>query len=87
VVRHGPSRCLGAKEAWASSGCSVLTLYVSDDLGLDRSSSGEPSRVFLVVKEVSSGGYRMGPECPTPPEAVGSFVFLCHALNMTLLEK
>ena len=41
TVRRGPSRCLGAKEAWASFGCSVLTLYVSDSVGLDRPPLGE----------------------------------------------
>ena len=29
----------------------------------------------------------MGPEAPEPPEAVGSFVFLCHAPDMTLSEE
>jgi hypothetical protein len=28
--------CLGAEEAWASSGYSILTLCVSDGVGLDR---------------------------------------------------
>jgi hypothetical protein len=40
-VRHGPSRCLGVEEAWASSGCSVLTLCVSGGVGLDRPPPGE----------------------------------------------
>jgi hypothetical protein len=54
VVRRGPSRCLGAEEAWASSDCSILTLCVSDSVGLDRPPRVRPSRVFLVAKEVSS---------------------------------
>ena len=29
----------------------------------------------------------MGPEAPEPPEAMGSFVFLCHAPDVTLLEE
>ena len=41
VVRHGPSRCLGAKDPWASSGCSVLRLCVSKGVGLDWPSPSE----------------------------------------------
>jgi hypothetical protein len=41
AVRRGPSRCLEAEEAWASSGCSVLTLYMSNGVGLDRPPLGE----------------------------------------------
>jgi hypothetical protein len=41
VVRRGPLRCLGAEEAWASFDCSVLTLCMSDGVGLDRPPSGE----------------------------------------------
>jgi hypothetical protein len=40
-MRCGPSRCLGAEEAWISSGCSVLTLCVLDGVSLDRPPSGE----------------------------------------------
>jgi hypothetical protein len=29
----------------------------------------------------------VGPEAPEPPEAVESFVFLCHALDVTLSKK
>jgi hypothetical protein len=32
---------LGAEEAWTSSGCSVLTLYMSDNVDLDWPSPGE----------------------------------------------
>jgi hypothetical protein len=41
VLCHGPLRCLGAKEDWASSGCSILTLCVSDDVSLDQPPLGE----------------------------------------------
>jgi hypothetical protein len=55
-VRHGPSRCLRAEEAWASSGCFVLTLCVLEGVGLDRPPQVRRFGVFLVVKEVSSMG-------------------------------
>jgi hypothetical protein len=29
----------------------------------------------------------MGPKGPEPPEAVESFVFLCHIPDMTMLEE
>jgi len=29
----------------------------------------------------------VGPEAREPSEATGSFVFLCHALDVTLLEE
>jgi len=41
MVCHGPSRCLGAKEAGASSGCSVLTLGVLEVVIFDRPPLGE----------------------------------------------
>ena len=41
AARHGSSRCLGAEEAWALSGCSVLILCVLGGVGLDRPPSGE----------------------------------------------
>ena len=41
VVRCGPLRCLGAKEAWVSSGYSVLTLCVLGGVSLDRPPPGE----------------------------------------------
>jgi hypothetical protein len=56
AVRHGPSRCLRAEEAWASSGCFVLTLCVLEGVGLDRPPQVRRFGVFLVVKEVSSMG-------------------------------
>ena len=46
-----------------------------------------PSRVFLVAKEVGSKGRHVGLEAPEPPEAMGSFVFLCHAPDVTLSEE
>jgi hypothetical protein len=45
-----------------------------------------PSIVFLVAKAVSSGGWHASSKAPEPPEAAGSFVFLCHAPDVTLLE-
>jgi hypothetical protein len=47
VVRHGPSRCLEAKEAWASSNYSILTLCVSNGVGLDQPPPGETSCSLL----------------------------------------
>ena len=29
----------------------------------------------------------MGPEAPEPPEVAGSFIFLCHALDVTMSEE
>jgi hypothetical protein len=68
VVHHGPSRCLRAKEAWASSGCSVLTLYVSDSVSLDWPPSGETFLSLLA----GEGGQLQGQTCgPGSPEALG----------------
>ena len=75
-MRHGPSRCIGAEEAYASSDCSVLTLYVSDGVILDWPPQDVPSRVFFVVKEVGSRGRRVGPEAPEPLEAKGKLCIL-----------
>ena len=44
------------KKPWASFDCSVLTLYVSSCVGLDRPPVGGPFGVFLVAKTVSSRG-------------------------------
>ena len=41
MVRRGPLRCLGAKEALALSDCSILTLYVLEGVGLDWPPLGE----------------------------------------------
>ena len=46
-----------------------------------------PSGVFLVTKEVRSRGWRAGPEAHESPRAMGSFVFLCHAPDVTLLRS
>jgi hypothetical protein len=59
VVWHGPSRCLGAEEAWASSSWSVLTLCVSNDVSISAWTGlpwVRPSGAFLVVKDVGSRG-------------------------------
>jgi hypothetical protein len=87
VVRHGPSRCLGTEEAWASSSCSVLTLCVSDGVGLDQPPSGETFWSLLGGKGGQLWRLMHGPGSPRAPEALESFVFLCHAPGMTLSEK
>jgi hypothetical protein len=55
-MRCGPWRCRGAKEALGLFDCSILTLYMSGYVGLDRPPPGGPSGVFLAVKEVDSRG-------------------------------
>jgi len=44
------------KKPWASSRCSVLTLYMLGCVGLDLPPLGGPSGVFLVMNEVGSRG-------------------------------
>jgi hypothetical protein len=44
------------KKPWASSDCSVMTLYMSSCVDLDRPPPGGPSRVFLAVKKVNFRG-------------------------------
>ena len=53
-VNHGS--VVEPKKPWASSGCSVLTLYVSGYVALDRPPLGGPSGVFLAVKEIGFKG-------------------------------
>jgi hypothetical protein len=60
---------------------------VLDGIGLDRPPLGETFWSLLGAKDVGTRGWRTGPEALEPPEAMGSFVFLCHALNMTLSEE
>jgi hypothetical protein len=43
------------KRPWASFGCSILILYMSGYVSLDRPPLGGPSGVFLVAKEVAPG--------------------------------
>ena len=74
------------KKPWASSGYSVLTLYVSGGVSLDRP---PPSETFWRLLGGEGGrlqGLTCGPESPRAPVAVGSFVFLCHAPDLTMLE-
>ena len=40
-----------------------------------------------MAKEVGSKDRHGGPEAPESSEAVGSFVFLCRALDVTLSEE
>jgi hypothetical protein len=70
VVRCGPSRCLGAKEAWASSSYSVLTLCVSDGVGLDWPPPGETFWSLLGGEEGQLRGLTRGLGSPRAP--VGS---------------
>jgi hypothetical protein len=74
AVHRGPSRCLGAKEAWASSGYSVLTLYVSDGVGLDRPPLGETLWSLLGGEAVRLQGLTFGPRSP---KASGGHWKLC----------
>ena len=86
-MRRGPSRCLGAEEAWASSSCPVLTLCVSDGVGLDWLPLGETFWSLLGGEGGRLQGLTHGPKALEAREAMGSFVFLCHALDMTLSEE
>jgi hypothetical protein len=73
-MRHGPSRCLGAEEAWASSDCSVLTLCVSGGVGLDRPPPGETFWSLLG----GEGGRLRGLTCGArSPRALGGRGKLC----------
>ena len=47
---------LESKKRWALSGYSILTLYMSGYVGLDRPPLGGPSGVIVVVKEVGFRG-------------------------------
>jgi hypothetical protein len=68
VEHRGPSRCLGAEEAWVSSGCSVLALCVSGFVGLDRPPSGETFWSLLGYEGAQLQGLTRGPESPRAPE-------------------
>ena len=75
AARHGSSRCLGAEEAWALSGCSILTLFVSEGVGLDRPPAGEAFWSLLGGKEGWLRGLTRGLESPQRPrEALSSYV-------------
>ena len=69
-VDHGG--VMEPKKPWVLFGCSVLTLYMSGCVSLDQPTIDGPSRVFLVVKEVSSRGYHVGLGATQPLEAMGS---------------
>ena len=87
ALRHGPSRCLGAEEAWASSSCPVLTLCVSDGVGLDWLPLGETFWSLLGGEGGRLQGLTHGPKALEAREAMGSFVFLCHAPDVTLSKE
>jgi hypothetical protein len=72
---------LELKKPWALSGCSVLTPYVSNCVGLDRPPPGGPSRVFLLAKEVGSRAH-MGPEAPELLEVEGKALSFCVTPRM-----
>jgi hypothetical protein len=64
AVHHGPSRCLRAEEAWASFGCSVMTLCVSNGVSLDRPPSGETFLSLLGGEGGQLQGQTCGPGSP-----------------------
>jgi hypothetical protein len=74
-MRRGPSRCLGVEEAWASFGCSVLTLCMSDGVGLDRPPSGETFWSLISGK----GGRLQGLMCR--PRSLEGLRKLCLLLS------
>ena len=75
------------KKPWVSSGCSVLTLYVSGCVKLDRPPLGGPSRVFLAVKKVSSRGLCVGPRASEPLEAAEKLCLLVSRPMRDLVRK
>jgi hypothetical protein len=75
-VRHGPSRCLGAKEAWASSDCSVLIVCVSDGVGLDQPPLSETFWNLLGDEGGRLQGLMHGPRSPRAPEGSGKLCLL-----------
>jgi hypothetical protein len=58
-----------------------------DDVGLDRPPPGETFWSLLGGEGGRLQELTWGPESPEPPEATGSFVFLCHAPDMTLSQE
>jgi hypothetical protein len=78
--------------SWCQRGLGVVRLLYSDTvcqavLAWTGLSWVRPSGVFLVVKEVAPGANAWAQRPPSPLEATGSFVFLCHALDVTLSEE
>jgi hypothetical protein len=60
---------------------------MSDGVGLDWPLLGETFWSLLGDEGGWLRGLTCGPEAPEPSEAAGSFVFLCHAPDVTLLEE
>jgi hypothetical protein len=81
VVRRGPSRCLGAEEAWASSDCSILTLCVLDGVGLDRPPPGEAFWSLLGGKGGQFRELRRRLESTRAPEGRGKLCLLVSHLG------
>jgi hypothetical protein len=75
-VWRGLLRCLGAKEAWASSGYSILTLCVSDGVGLDWPLLGETFWSLLGGEGGWLWGLTCGPESPRAPRGYGKLCLL-----------
>jgi hypothetical protein len=75
-VRRRPSRCLGAEEAWASSDCSILTLCVSDGVGLDWPPSGETFWSLLGGEGGRLQWMTRGLESPRAPGGHGKLYLL-----------
>lgn len=74
------------KKPWMSSGCSVLTPWVSGSIGLDWPPLGTPFVGFLVVKASSLRGWYDGGawKPPSPWSRQRAFFPLCHASCVTL---
>ena len=75
------------KKPWASSCCSVLTLYMSGYVSLDRPPLGGPSGVFLAVKEVGFKGSHMVLGASKPLEATGKLYLLVSRPVRDLILK
>jgi hypothetical protein len=86
-MRCGPSRCLRAKEAWASSSCSVLTLCVSDGVSLDRPPLGETFWSLLSGEGGRLRGLTHGPKSPRAPGGCRKLCLLVSRPDVTLLEE
>jgi hypothetical protein len=63
-MQRRPLRCLGAEEAWASSGYSILTLCVLDGVGLDCPSPGDTFWILLIGEGGRLRGLTHRPRSP-----------------------
>jgi hypothetical protein len=81
AVQRGPVRCLGAEEAWASSDYSILTLCVSDGVGLDRPSPGETFWSLLGGEGGQLWGLMRRPRSPQTPKGRGKLCLLVSRLD------